>query len=129
MTAKKSAVEKAYEARKAIEEEGVECQLMAGWVALKAATGRNKEFVRMTKGIASGQKINDDAAFEQLAKTVARTVVTGWDSKAFGAEYSPDAFIEKCNALRKCGFLEDVLEFALDKEMFNAVAVAQAAKN
>jgi hypothetical protein len=116
-----------YKARQKAEQEGVWCDVPGGEIKLKAASARNKEFARAIKGYASGQKISDDKFFEKMVKVCANSVVLDWDG--FDEEYTPEAFISVCEELKDCGFLEDVMALAMDKDMFNAVAEAQAEKN
>lgn len=120
-------IKDAYKARLDAEQTGVWCDLLVGEIQIRA-TARNKEFLRLTKGIQSGQRINDDELFKKLAVAVGKTVVVDW-SEEFGGDYSPDAFIALCEELREEGFLEDVLSLAMDREMFNQVAIAKTAKN
>lgn len=122
-----SKVAEAYKARQKAEQEGVWAEILCGEVKIKAACGRNKEFMRLTKGIQNGQRINDDKLFEQLVKTCAKSVVSDWDG--FEVDYTEEAFIETCNDLKDCGFIEDILALAMDKDLFNQVALAQSEKN
>lgn len=122
-------IKEAYKQRRKIEEEGVWCAMFGNSdaeIKIKA-TSRNKEFARLIKGVINGQRISDDILFDKLVKACAESVVLDW--KGFESDFSKDAFIEMCNELKECGFLEDVLAFAMDAEMFNQVAIAQTEKN
>lgn len=121
-----SEIKEAYIARKEAEESGVWVDLLAGEIKIKAVA-RNKEFSRLIQGVTDGQRISDDKLFDKLVTACGKTVVVDWDG--FEIDYSPESFADVCNDLKECGFLEDVLALAMDKEMFNQVAVAQAAKN
>jgi hypothetical protein len=117
----------AYKARKEIEESGVWCELVSGSVKLRAASGRNKEFARLIKGFNQNQRISDDVFFDKMRDVCAKSIVIDWEG--FDVDYSEQAFIDTCDELKDCGFLEDVISMAMDKDMFNAVARAQAEKN
>lgn len=124
---KVSMVKEAYKARASIEQEGVWMDILGGEVKIRAASGRNKEFVRLTKGLQAGQRINDDKLFDKLVEVCSQSIVLDWSG--FGQDFTPSAFRETCEELRECGFLEDVMALAMDSEIFNKVALAKISKN
>lgn len=124
---KVTTVQDAYKARAQVEQEGVWMDILGGEVKIKAASGRNKEFIRLTKGLQAGQRIDDDKLFDKLVNVCAQTIVLDW--AGFGQDFTASGFKETCEDLRECGFLEDVMALAMDSEMFNKVALATITKN
>jgi len=117
-----------YKERRRLEQSGVWCKLPAGRIKVKSAI-RNPEFARKVKPFAEnlGELQEDDAAFKEVIAILAETIVLDWDG--FGEDYTSERFIEICEELKDCGFAEDVLQFILDKDLFNQIAVAKAGKN
>lgn len=117
-----------YKARRKLEQEGVWCKLPAGRVKIKAAI-RNPEFSNKVKpfldNLADIQE--DDKVFSDIVEVLAETVVIDW--KGFGDNYTAKRFVNLCVELKECGFAEDVLQFVMDKDLFNQAAVATTAKN
>lgn len=121
-------VAEVYKARRKLEQEGIWCKLPAGRIKLKSAM-RNPEFTRKVQPFANklGEIQEDESIFRDIVEVLAETIVIDWDG--FGEDYTAERFVEFCTELRECGFTEDVLQFVMDKELFNQVAVAKTAKN
>ena len=117
-----------YKARQKLEQEGVWCKLPAGRVKIRAAV-RNAEFSTKVKpfldNLADIQE--DETVFTDIVGVLAETIVIDW--KGFGENYTPKRFVDLCVGLKECGFAEDVLQFVMDKELFNQAAIATTAKN
>ena len=117
-----------YNERRKLEKEGVWCNLACGRVKIKSAV-RNPEFARKVKPFAEnmGDLQEDDKVFAEIVQILSETIVLDWDG--FGADYTPEGFVDVCSQLKDCGFAEDVLQFVMDKDLFSQVAVAKSAKN
>jgi hypothetical protein len=127
MSDKNTSVINAYRARKEIDEAGIWVKMLSGKIKIKSAL-RNIEFARKIKPFADNpESLENEDVFDGLVDILADTIVLDWEG--FGVEYSKDSFIETCSDLKECGFVEDILEHVMDKELFNQVAIAKTAKN